>query len=87
MRIMLHSRLEGVIASINPDYEGSITIPPGLMVSNDILHHEQVHVLNKNNGNRFITYAIPGNGVCLNGAAARMGIVGDELIVLTYQIV
>ena len=87
MRIMLHSKLECVVTDTNLDYEGSITIDTALLAKNDIFMGEQVHVLNKNNGNRFITYAIPGNGVCLNGAAARMGIVGDSLIVLTYEII
>ena len=87
MRIKRHSRVEGIIQEVNLDYQGSITIPKELMEANDILEGEQVHVLNKNNGNRFITYAIPGEGICLNGAAARQGIVGDSLIILTYHIV
>jgi len=87
MRIKCHSRLEGIIKEVNLNYEGSITIPRELMETNDILEGEQVHVLNKNNGNRFITYAIPGEGICLNGAAARMGIVGDSVIILTFHIV
>ena len=86
MRIMLHSRLERVITGVNLDYQGSITIPKELMIASDIAEWEQVHVLNKNNGNRFITYAIPGEGVCLNGAAARQGIAGDTIIILTYEI-
>ena len=87
MRIKRHSKLEGIIKEVNLDYQGSITIPLELMETNDILEGEQVHVLNKNNGNRFITYAIPGEGICLNGAAARQGIVGDEIIILTYEII
>jgi len=87
VRIKRHSRVEGIIQEVNLDYQGSITIPKELMEANDILEGEQVHVLNKNNGNRFITYAIPGEGICLNGAAARQGIVGDSLIILTYHIV
>ena len=86
MRIKRHSRVEGIITGINLDYEGSITIPEKVMEANDILENEQVHVLNKNNGLRFITYAIPGEGICLNGAAARMGMVGDTVIILTYEI-
>ena len=86
MRIMLHSRIETTITSLNPDCTGSITIDSALMEARDILEHEQVHVLNKNNGERFITYAISGKGVCLNGAAARLGEVGDSIIILTYEI-
>lgn len=70
------------------NYEGSITIDADLMDAADILPHEQVQVLNLNNGERFDTYAIRGargSGiVCLNGPAARLAHVGDRVIVLTY---
>jgi aspartate 1-decarboxylase len=70
------------------NYEGSITIDADLMDAADILSHEQVQVLNLNNGERFDTYAIRGargSGiVCLNGPAARLAHVGDRVIVLTY---
>ncbi len=86
MRIMKHSRIEGIITATDQNCKGSITIPVALMDANDILHGEQVHVLNKTNGNRIITYAIPGEGICLNGAAARSGMVGDTVIILTYHL-
>jgi aspartate 1-decarboxylase len=58
------------------------------MKAADIVAYEQVHVLNVNNGARFTTYAIEGkegNGdICLNGAAARLGVKGDLVIILTY---
>jgi aspartate 1-decarboxylase len=70
------------------NYEGSITIDADLMDAADILPHEQVQVLDLNNGERFDTYAIRGargSGiVCLNGPAARLVHVGDRVIVLTY---
>ena len=84
---MRHARIEGVIEMVNLDYMGSITIPEKLMDDKDILENEQVHVLNKSNGQRFITYAIPGDGIYLNGAAARLGVPGDKVIILTYHIV
>lgn len=69
-------------------YEGSLTIDLELMRKANILPWEQVSVVNVNNGNRFETYAIigePGSGtICLNGAAARLGHVGDEIIIITY---
>jgi len=47
-----------------------------------------VHVLNINNGARFTTYAIEGaegsGEICLNGAAARLVVKGDMVIILTY---
>jgi aspartate 1-decarboxylase len=73
---------------VDLDYEGSITIDEELLEKADILPGEQVHVLNINNGERFITYAIAaarGSGaVLLNGAAARRGTAGDKVIVLSY---
>lgn len=89
MRTMLKSKIHRArVTDANVDYEGSITIDKELMVAADILPYEQVHVLNINNGVRFSTYAIegePGSGeICLNGAAARLALKGDIVIILTY---
>jgi aspartate 1-decarboxylase len=69
-------------------YEGSLTIAAELMRAADILPYEMVHVYNISNGERFETYAIQGaenSGIiCLNGAAARKGAVGDLIIITTY---
>ncbi|MFA7352497.1 MAG: aspartate 1-decarboxylase [Dehalococcoidales bacterium] len=77
------------VTDLNIDYEGSITIDENLMQAADILPYEQVHVLNVNNGERFLTYAIKGEAgsgqVCLNGAAARLVCKGDIIIILTYS--
>ena len=76
------------VTEANLNYEGSVTIDSDLMDAADILPHEQVQVLNVNNGERFDTYAIrgqKGSGViCLNGPAARLAHVGDLVIILTY---
>lgn len=69
-------------------YEGSITIDEVLLKAVDIIPGERVDVLNINNGNRFDTYAIAGKAgsgvICLNGPAARLGLVGDQIIILSY---
>lgn len=69
-------------------YEGSLTVDEDLLEASGILPHEKVQVVNINNGNRFETYAIKGergSGVIgLNGAAARLGVPGDMIIVITY---
>lgn len=69
-------------------YEGSLTIDVDLMKAANILPYELVQVVNINNGNRFETYAIEGDSgsgtICLNGAAARLGLAGDEIIIITY---
>lgn len=69
-------------------YEGSLTLDVSLMESADMLPYEMIQVVNVNNGERFETYLIPGERdsgvVCLNGPAARLGCVGDEIIIITY---
>lgn len=69
-------------------YEGSLTLDPALLEAADIVPNEKVQVVNVTNGERLETYAIEsdaGTGeVCLNGAAARLGEVGDVVIVLAF---
>ena len=89
MRMMLKSKIHrATVTEANINYEGSITIDRKLMAAADILPYEQVHVLNINNGARFTTYAIEGGEgtgvICLNGAAARLAVKGDIVIILTY---
>ena len=89
MRIMLKSKIHRArVTDCNIDYEGSITIDKKLMEEADILQYEQVQVLNIANGARFTTYAIegkPASGeICLNGAAARLVVKGDIVIILSY---
>jgi aspartate 1-decarboxylase len=88
--MMLKSKIHrATVTDANINYEGSITIDSKLMKAADILPYEQVHVLNVNNGARFTTYAIEGKegggDICLNGAAARLGVKGDLVIILTYE--
>jgi len=76
------------LTAANVDYMGSISIDQVLLEASGILPHEQVQVVNITNGARLITYAIPapaGSGAIeLNGAAARLGVVGDRLIIIAY---
>jgi aspartate 1-decarboxylase len=71
-------------------YEGSITIDESLMKAVGLIPGERVDVLNINNGNRFDTYVITGPAgsgvICLNGPAARLGVVGDKVIILSYAL-
>lgn len=81
----------GYITEAELFYEGSITIDEEIIKAVDIIPGEKVEVLNINNGNRFNTYVIagePGSGkICLNGPAARLGLVGDQIIVLSYAMI
>ncbi|MDX9758178.1 MAG: aspartate 1-decarboxylase [Bacteroidota bacterium] len=88
-RIMFKSKIHRArVTQAELYYEGSITIDADLMARADILEYEKVQVVNVNNGNRFETYALRGDAgsgtICLNGAAARLGHVGDEVIIITY---
>ncbi len=91
-RWMLKSKIHrATVTEVNLQYEGSIALDKDLLDAADILPGEQVHVYNVTNGERWITYAIPapaGSGtVMLNGAAARLGAVGDIIIVAAYALV
>jgi aspartate 1-decarboxylase len=76
------------LTAANLNYVGSISIDQVLLDAAGILPYEQVQVVNITNGERLITYAIaaPANSgaIELNGAAARLGMPGDRLIIMTY---
>jgi aspartate 1-decarboxylase len=78
------------ITSADLHYEGSLTLDEDLMEAADLLEHEEIQVVNVNNGARFTTYVIPGprgSGVVqLNGAAARLGMAGDLVILISYGV-
>ena len=80
----------GCVTECNIDYEGSIEVDEDLLDSAGILTYEQVHVYNINNGNRFVTYAIPGKRgkgeIMVNGAAARLAQINDRIIIVAYGI-
>jgi aspartate 1-decarboxylase len=84
---MLKSKIHrATVTEADLNYIGSISLDPDLMAAADIREHEQVAVLDIDNGNRFETYAIAGSPgqVCLNGAAARLVHPGDKVIIITY---
>ncbi len=86
-RRMMKSKIHrATVKGADLNYIGSITLDPELMALADIREHEQVHVLDIDNGARFETYAITGGpgDVILNGAAARLVHTGDKVIVITY---
>lgn len=70
------------------EYEGSIEIDEDLMDEVQILEHEQVHIYDINNGQRFLTYVIPGKRgsgrISVNGAAARLVEKNDRIIIAAY---
>jgi aspartate 1-decarboxylase len=88
-RTMLKSKIHrATITGSDLNYVGSITIDADLLDASDILEHEQVTIVDVNNGSRFETYTIAGErgtGVIqVNGAAARLVHSGDTIIVISY---
>jgi aspartate 1-decarboxylase len=78
------------ITSADLHYEGSLTVDEDLLDAADLVEYEEIQVVNVNNGQRFSTYVIPGprgSGVIqLNGAAARLGMPGDLVILISYAV-
>jgi aspartate 1-decarboxylase len=88
-RIMMKSKIHrATITGADLNYIGSITLDTRLMELADIREHEQVHVLDIDNGARFETYTIAGERgsgeIKVNGAAARLVHHGDTVIVISY---
>jgi aspartate 1-decarboxylase len=85
LKAKLHS---AHVTDANVDYEGSLTIDRDLMDAVKILPFEKILVANVENGSRFETYAIPGERgkgtICLNGATAHCGKVGDRVTIFTF---
>ena len=73
------------------NYQGSIGIDRDLLHASGILPNEKVQVVNLNNGSRFETYTIEeeaGSGaVALYGPAARLGEIGDIIVILSYCLI
>jgi aspartate 1-decarboxylase len=73
------------------NYEGSLTIASDLMDKVGLYPYERVLCSNLANGQRFETYAIPGQPgsgqIILNGATAHLGKAGDRLTIMSYTTV
>ena len=88
-RTMLKSKIHRCrITGSDLNYVGSITVDEDLLDAADIREHEQVHVVDVDNGARFETYTIAGargsGEIKVNGAAARLVHSGDTIIVISY---
>lgn len=86
-RTMMKSKIHrATVTGADLNYIGSITVDRRLMKLADLREHEQVHVLDVDNGARFETYVIEGGPgeIVLNGAAARLVHTGDRVIVISY---
>ncbi len=86
---MLKAKIHrATVTDANLHYEGSISIDEKLLQVTGIRVFEQVQVVNINNGARFDTYAIAGPAhsgtITINGAAARLAVPGDKVIIMAY---
>ena len=91
-KIMLTSKLHrATVTDRNIEYEGSIQIDEALLEEVGISSYEQVHIYDINNGNRLITYVIPGERgsgiISVNGAAARLVERKDRIIIVAYGMI
>ncbi|MEE8206036.1 MAG: aspartate 1-decarboxylase [Nitrospinaceae bacterium] len=89
---MLTAKLHrATVTDRNIEYEGSIQIDEALMEEVGISSYEQVHIYDINNGNRLITYVIPGKRgsgvISVNGAAARLVERKDRIIIVAYGMI
>jgi aspartate 1-decarboxylase len=90
MRItVLKSKLHlATVTRSDLHYHGSLTIDPELMKAVGIVPYEAILVSNVATGQRAETYTLPGEPgsgqIELNGAMARIGAVGDRIIVMAF---
>ena len=88
---VLKSKLHRVsVTEANLHYIGSIAIDEDLMNAANLIAGEKVQIVDLNNGERFETYVITGERgsgkIGLNGAAARLVLPGDIIIVMSYAL-
>jgi aspartate 1-decarboxylase len=88
---MLKSKIHrATVIEADLNYEGSLTVDKNLMDAVGLSPFERVNIYNINNGERFDTYVIEGSAgsgmIGLNGAAARKGLPGDLVIIVSYAL-
>jgi aspartate 1-decarboxylase len=86
---MLKSKIHrATVTDKSIHYAGSIRVDPELLDKAGLRAWENVLVVNVNNGTRHETYIQVGErgsgDICLNGAAARLGEVGDLVIIMAF---
>jgi aspartate 1-decarboxylase len=87
--ILLKSKIHHARVTFSDrDYEGSLLIDEDLMAEAKIVPYEKILVADVENGNRFETYAIPGEAgsgvIGVNGATTHLADIGDRVIIFTF---
>ena len=79
---------KAIVTKAEVEYDGSMGIDSSILVASGIHPYEMVLIANLANGRRMETYTIPapaGSGeIGLYGGAAKLGALGDELIIMAY---
>ena len=91
MRWVLRSKIHKArVTQANVDYIGSITIDEDLVEKAGLWFHERVLIVDNTNGARLETYVMVGERgsgiICMNGASAHLIKVGDEIIVMGFEL-
>lgn len=88
---LMHAKLHRVVVTeARQHYVGSVTIDADLMRRVGILPLEEVELVNVDNGERWSTYALPGEPgsgrISPNGGGALLCSPGDRLIIFAYAL-
>ena len=91
MRWVLRSKIhKATVTSADLNYIGSITIDEDLIEKSGLCPNEKVLVVDNTNGARLETYVMVGERgsgvICINGAAAHLVRVGDEIIIMGFEL-
>ena len=91
MRWILRSKIhKATVTEANLNYIGSITIDETLVEKAGFWPGEKVLVVSNTSGARLETYIIVGKKnsgvICMNGAAAHLIKVGDEIIIMGFEL-
>jgi aspartate 1-decarboxylase len=91
MRWVLRSKIhKAYVTEANLNYVGSITIDQDLMDAVELWPGEKVLVVSNTSGARLETYTIAGQRgrgeICMNGAAAHLIEVGEEIIIMGFEL-
>jgi len=91
MRNVLRSKIHrAYVTDADTDYIGSVIIDRALMEKVDLWAFEKVLICDVTNGNRWETYALPGDRdsgtVSVQGAGAKLCEKDDCLIILSFEV-
>jgi aspartate 1-decarboxylase len=91
LQYMLKAKIHrATVTDANLNYEGSLSVDKDLLDKAGLVAFEKIKIYNINNGERFDTYVIEGpagsGDIKLNGAAARKGLTGDLIIIVSYAL-